>query len=44
MRLQTEIGMLLRGLRDDGAFVMVGRNKRKPKRIGSAAQAPAAVS
>jgi SAM-dependent methyltransferase len=44
MRLQTEFGMLLRGMLDDGLFVMIGRNKRQPKRIEAAERAGAAVA
>jgi SAM-dependent methyltransferase len=43
MRLKTEFGMLLRGLRDDGLFVMIGRQKRQPKRLEAAGQTGAAV-
>jgi len=44
MRLQTEFGMLLRGMLDDGLFVMVGRNKRQPKRIEAANLSGSAVA
>ena len=33
MRFQTELGMLLRGLVNDGEFVMIGRNKAQPKQL-----------
>jgi SAM-dependent methyltransferase/uncharacterized protein YbaR (Trm112 family) len=33
MRFQTELGMLLRGVVNDGLFVMIGRNKSQPKRL-----------
>ena len=44
MQLQTELGMLLRGLVDDGLFVMIGRNKAQPKQIEAAEFALAAVA
>ncbi len=44
MRLQTECGMLLRGLVNDGSFVMIGRNRHQPKRIEAAEKAVAAVA
>lgn len=33
MQVKTEIGMLLRGIVNDGSFVMIGRNKAQPKQI-----------
>jgi len=44
MRLQTEFGMLLRGMLNDGLFMMIGRNKHQPKRIEAAERAGAAVA
>jgi SAM-dependent methyltransferase len=41
MQFQTELGMMLRGLVNDGLFVMIGRNKAQPKRL-EAGQALAA--
>jgi len=33
MQFQTELGMLLRGLANDGLFIMIGRNKLQQKRL-----------
>ncbi len=33
MQWQTELGMLFRGLVNDGLFTVIGRNKRQPKQI-----------
>jgi len=44
MRIQTELGMMLRGLVNDGLFVMIGRNKAQPKRIEAGEFAEAAVA
>jgi hypothetical protein len=44
MRLQTEFGMLLRGLVNDGLFVMIGRQRRQPKRLEAPEKADAAVA
>ena len=33
MQLKTEVGMFLKGLVNDGVFVMIGRNKAQPKQI-----------
>jgi SAM-dependent methyltransferase len=33
MRLRTELGMLVRGVVNDGLFVMIGRKKKQPKRL-----------
>jgi SAM-dependent methyltransferase len=44
MRLQTEFGMLLRGMVDEGLFVMIGRKKSQPKRIEASEQAHATVA
>jgi hypothetical protein len=33
MQLQTELGMFLRGIVNDGLFVIIGRNKAQPKCI-----------
>jgi hypothetical protein len=38
MQLQTELGMLVRGLVNDGTFVMIGRNKAQPKQIAAPAE------
>jgi len=35
MKMQTEFGMLLRGLVNDGTFVMIGRSKRSHRQIES---------
>ena len=45
MQLQTELGMLVRGIFNDGAFTIIGRNKAKPKQIEAPAEkAQAAVA
>jgi SAM-dependent methyltransferase len=44
MQLQTELGMMLRGIFNDGLFVMIGRNKSQPKRIEAPGLAKSAVA
>ncbi len=44
MQMQTELGMLFRGLVDDGIFLMIGRNKARPKQIEAPTLARRAVA
>jgi SAM-dependent methyltransferase len=44
MQLKTELGMMLRGIVNDGLFVMIGRNKAQPKQIEAPEIAQAAVA
>lgn len=44
MQWQTELGMFLRGLVNDGLFIMIGRNKAQPKQIEAPGQARSAAA
>jgi SAM-dependent methyltransferase len=44
MQLQTELGMMLRGIVNDGLFLMIGRNKAQPKQIEAGGIAHSAVA
>jgi SAM-dependent methyltransferase len=44
MQLRTELGMMLRGIVNDGLFVMIGRNKVKPEQIEAGERSQAAVA
>ena len=44
MQLKTEIGMMFRGLLNDGLFVMIGRNKAQPRGLEATNLAQAATA
>ena len=44
MQLKTELGMMWRGLLNDGLFVMIGRNKAQPKQLEAPEMVQAAVA
>jgi SAM-dependent methyltransferase len=44
MQLQTELAMMLRGIVNDGLFMMIGRKKAQPKRLEAPEMTQAAVA
>ncbi len=44
MQFRTELGMLLRGIVDDGEFIMIGRNKAQPKQLEAPDSAQSAAA